>query len=197
VLLLVLASDRVLVTEDKVNLRARACQIRTKHDHPGGLVIKVLARGLETILEELDVATTAVAALLVLDLVLDDKGLGAKVDRIREGSGDRVVGRLGLGDKALVAFNDNGLAILDRPFADVSESFTANGGLLGSLRDSPTAGPVVGELLDEGCVDSGRLSLTYEIINPTTASRSSCTYLEHGLDLVSSNAGDNGKQGQG
>ena len=65
-------STRKSVGEHDTHLGARARQVRTKHDGPGGLVVELLAAGLETILKELDVATTAVAALLVLDLVLND-----------------------------------------------------------------------------------------------------------------------------
>lgn len=92
VLLLKLASDWVLVTEDEVNLEITLCQndhmniartsethlcsgasqVGTKHDGPRSLVRKLLTCGLETIFKQLKVATTAVAALLVLDLILDN-----------------------------------------------------------------------------------------------------------------------------
>ena len=64
-----------ILARPSTHLVARASQVRTKHDGPGSLVVELLAAGLETILKELDVATTAVAALLVLDLVLDDQRL--------------------------------------------------------------------------------------------------------------------------
>ena len=57
------------------HLGARAGQVGTKHDSPWSLVRELLASCLETVLEELEVATTAVAAFLVLDLVLDDQRL--------------------------------------------------------------------------------------------------------------------------
>ena len=93
-LLLELASDGVLVAEDKVNLwrvpstrvpsilsnpntclGARARQVGAEHDCPRSLVGELLAARLEAVLEKLDVATAAVAAFLVLDLVLDNKRL--------------------------------------------------------------------------------------------------------------------------
>ena len=151
-LLLELASDGVLVAEDKVNLwrapstrvlsissnpntrlGARARQVRTKHDGPGSLVVELLAAGLETILKELDVATTAVAALLVLDLVLHDQGLVGELDGVLERRRDGVVCRLGLRDEALVTLDKDGLGILDLPLADVRERLAADGGLLGRL----------------------------------------------------------------
>ena len=60
---------------------------------------------MEAVLEELDITTTAVTALLVLDLVLDDKGLVGKLDRLSEGGRDGMVGSLGLGYEALVALD--------------------------------------------------------------------------------------------
>ena len=86
-------------------LGARAGQVGTKHDRPRSLVVELLARSLEAVLEELDVTATAVTTLLVLDLVLDDKGHVGELDGLVEGSGDGMVGSLGLGYEALVALN--------------------------------------------------------------------------------------------
>ena len=95
-LLLEFAGNGILVTEDKVHLYydarldirprtpphavkthlgTRARQVRAEHDCPRSLVGELLAARLEAVLKQLDVATAAVAALLVLDLVLHDKRL--------------------------------------------------------------------------------------------------------------------------
>ena len=64
----------------QTDLGARARQIRTEHDRPRRLVRELLAARLEAVLEHLDVAAAAVAALLVLDLVLDNKGFVCQRD---------------------------------------------------------------------------------------------------------------------
>ena len=135
------------------HLRAGASHVWAKHDGPGSLVVELLAAGLETILEEFDVATTAVAALLVLDLVLDDKRLFREVDGLREWGRDGVVRGLRLRDEAEVALDDRHQGLLYLPFTDIAESLAADGGLLGRLRGSPARRPLVGELLDEGGLD--------------------------------------------
>lgn len=156
-LLLKLATYWVLVAEDEVDLatqvkrifylnnisrhthlRARTGQVGAKHDCPWCLVRELLSGGLETILEKLDVATTTVAALLVRDLVLHDKGLVREVDGALEGSRDGVVRSLGLGNKTLVALDEDILCILDLPLADVAEGLAADWGLLGRLGRCPT-----------------------------------------------------------
>lgn len=99
-LLFVLASNGILVTEDKVELRevwidkysnagemgghsylrAGACEIRTEHDNPRSLIIKVFAATLKPIFKKLDVSTAAVASLLVFDFVLNDQRFILKVN---------------------------------------------------------------------------------------------------------------------
>ena len=135
------------------DLGARTCKVWTEHDDPWCGVGELLAAGLETILKELDVATTAVAALLVLDLVLDDKRLFREVDGLLEGGRDGVVRGLRLRDEAEVALDDGHRGLLYLPFTDIAESLAADGGLLGRLRGSPARRPLVGELLDEGGLD--------------------------------------------
>lgn len=90
VLLLVLAGDMVLVTEDEVHLSnmstcpiqgevaylvPRTRQVRTKHDYPRSGIRELFATRLEPISQKLEVAAAAVAALLVLNLVLYNEGL--------------------------------------------------------------------------------------------------------------------------
>ena len=145
----------------KLYLRPRASQIRTEHDRPRGIVRELLSGGLETVLEKLDVATTAVAALLVLDLVLDNERLLGEVDGVVEGSGDGVVGSLSLCYETLVAFKDGLEGILDFPLADIAGSLGADWGLLGRLGGRPTLSPVVRELLDEGSLDGSRLKVQH------------------------------------
>lgn len=49
-----------------------------------------------------------------------------------------MVGSLRFGDETLITLDDDRLAILDGPLADVGESLASNLGLLGSLRDGPS-----------------------------------------------------------
>jgi hypothetical protein len=112
---------------------------------------------LETILKQLEVATTTVAALLVLDLILHNKGLVGEVDGLGKGSRDGVVGGLTLGDETFVAINEDGVAVLYLPFADVAEGLSPYGSLLGGFGGCPSLRPVVGKLLEERCLDGGGL----------------------------------------
>lgn len=80
-----------------------AGQVRTKHDYPRGGVRELLPAGLEAILEQLDVTTTAISTLLVLHLILDHKGLVLEVNRGCKGGRDGVVCSLGLCDEGLLA----------------------------------------------------------------------------------------------
>jgi hypothetical protein len=155
VFLLYLAGDRVFVSEDEVYLLKRkkerrqmsgkrtklreTClgtrtrQIRTEHDHPRSLILKLLPAVLEPIFEELEIATTAITALLVLDFVLDDERFGFEVDGGGEGCRDGVVGGFGLGDEAMVVRDDDNFGCFDGPFAHVAESFTTHERLLGGF----------------------------------------------------------------
>ena len=78
--------SELLCSCNEAHLGAGASQVGAKHDGPWSLVRELLASSLETVLEQLDVATTAVAALLVLDLVLDDQGLVVELDGVVESS---------------------------------------------------------------------------------------------------------------
>src|SRR5262249_40323293 len=110
------------------------------------------------LLEELEVSTAAVAALLELGLVLDDKVLASGVERSLEWRGDSVVGGLGLGDEAFVS-NDGGAdgRLLDLPLADIGESLASDRSFLGRLAGSPALVPVISELLDKRAFDVGGL----------------------------------------
>lgn len=172
-LLLELASLRVLVTEDKVNLHensglvrvkqalfesfshlcSRTCQVRTKHDCPWSVVGEFLAGCLEAILKKFEVATTTVSALLVLHFVLNDEWLVTKLDGMLERRGDGMMRSFGLCHQTLVALNEGFKRFLDFPFADVAEGFSANRSLLGRLGGRPPFRPVLGELLEERCLD--------------------------------------------
>ena len=143
------------------HLRAGASHVRAKHDGPGSLVVELLTRGLEAVLEQLQVATTAVAALLVLDLILDDQGLVRELNGLGEGGGDGVVGSLGLGDKTLVAQDGRLGGFLDLPLANIAERLGTDRSLLGGLRGCPPLGPVVSELFEEGSLDGCRLADAY------------------------------------
>lgn len=68
-----------------------------------------------------------------------------------------MVSSLALGDEALVTLDNRGDGILDLPLADIRESLAADRSLLGRLGRCPTFRPVVGELLNEVCLDSGGL----------------------------------------
>ena len=143
-------------------LGARAGQVGAKHDRPRSLVVELLAARLETIFKELDVATTAIAAVLVLHFVLDNKRLIGEVNRGREWCADSVMRSLGLSDEALVTCNNRLLGLLDGPFTDVAERFGAYRRFLCRLRHSPALRPVIGELLEEGSFDVRRLRRTEE-----------------------------------
>ena len=131
------APGATVAVRSSTYLGARAGQVGAKHDRPRSLVGELLAARLEAVLEKLDVASAAVAAFLVLDLVLHDQGLVSELDGVLERRRDGVVCRLGLRDEALVALDKDGLGILDLPLADVRERLAADGGLLGRLRRRP------------------------------------------------------------
>ena len=139
------------------HLVTRAGQVRTKHDHPRGRVREFLAARLEAILEQLDVTTTTVSALLVLHLVLNYEGLVLEVNRGRKRGRNGVVRSLGLGDEALIASNERRFRVLDLPLADVGEGLAADGGLFGGLGRRPAFRPVVSKLFDEWSIDFCRL----------------------------------------
>lgn len=80
-----------------------AGEIRAKHDHPWCLVAELLATRLEAVFEQLEVATTTIATLLVFNLILYYEGLVGEADRVCEGGGNAVVSSFGLRDEALLA----------------------------------------------------------------------------------------------
>lgn len=89
---------------------------------------------METILEQLDVTSTAVSSLLEFSLVLNDESLALGVQGLGEGSRDGMMGSLGLGNKSLVALDGREVRrLFNRPLSYVAPGFTADGGLLGSL----------------------------------------------------------------
>jgi len=116
------------------DLGAGARKVGAEHDSPGSLVVKLATGVLEAIFEQLNVATTAVAALLVLDLVLDDERLLAESNGLLEGSRDGVMCCLGLCNETKVTVDgrvDGGF--LDAPLADVRPGLAARRGFLGCL----------------------------------------------------------------
>ena len=148
--------------EKESNLCARASEVRTEHDDPGSLVRELLSTSLEAILEQFEVSTTAVATLLVFDLILNDERLARNVDGLVEGCRYGVVRRDTLCDETKIALNDRGGSFFDRPFANVRENFTANRSLLGGLRGSPPVFPTFCELLNKRCIDFRGLWLECE-----------------------------------
>lgn len=130
-LLFEFTGNGVLVTEDEMKLSSRAGQVRPEHDCPRRLVIKLFATCLEAIFKKLDVTATAVAAVLVLHLILDDERLVCEADSRVEWCANSVVRSLGLRDKTLIAYNSKLIGVLDRPFADIAVCFSADRRLLG------------------------------------------------------------------
>lgn len=91
---------------EETNLCAWASKVRAKHNNPRSLVVEFLSASLEAILEQFDVSAATIAALLVLNLVLDDEGLVRNVDGIAERGRDGMVGCDALRNEAKVAFDD-------------------------------------------------------------------------------------------
>ena len=100
-------------------LRSGTSQIGPKHDDPWCCVREFLAAGLEPIFKQLDVTTTAVSALLVFDLILDNQGFVTECNGFVKGCRDSVVGSLGLCNETFVAFDDKHGGFFNFPFADV------------------------------------------------------------------------------
>jgi hypothetical protein len=148
--------------ERETNLCARASEVGAEHDDPGSVVGELLSTSLEAILEQFEVSTTAIATLLIFDLILDDERLVRNVDGLVEGGRYGVVRRDTLCDETKIALNDRGGSFFGRPFANVGESFTANGSLLSGLRGSPPVFPTFGELLNKRCIDLGGLWMECE-----------------------------------
>lgn len=155
-LLLVLASLRVLVTEDEVNLVGGAALVRAEHDDVGRGVGELFGVEGLVVLEELHVGTTTLEASLELDLILDDEGVILVGDSLGEFGGDGVVGSLVLQDQTLVAVDasEDG-RLLDVPGADVLPLLL--GVLLLGIGSLPSGFPVVGELLEEGSFEGSGL----------------------------------------
>ena len=116
-----------------VYLCAGACKVGTEHNHPWRLVIEVVSTGLETIFKKLDISTTTVATLLVLDFILNDQRFFTEVNSLGEIGRNGVVSSFVLRHETLTAFDNSNGRFLDCPFADVTEGLAANWSLLSSF----------------------------------------------------------------
>lgn len=141
---------------ENTHLGARASQIRTEHDNPGGLIVVVAIAGI-TILQQLEVSTTAVTTLLEFDLVLNDKRLASGVESSLKGSRNSMMRSLGLRHETLVTLDSVNGGLFGVPLANVGERLAAYWSLLGGFRRSPTLGPVIRELFQERRLDARRL----------------------------------------
>jgi hypothetical protein len=95
---------------------------------------------------------------LELDLVLDNKRLSIVVDGLGELGRDGMMGSLVLDHETLVtlhALQDRGL--FHSPLADVGPFLVGGLVILLSRRDLPARFPVVGELLEQRCLELGGL----------------------------------------
>lgn len=117
-LLLVFTCLRVLVLEDEVDLRlsaagtlveirlsylvGRTTLVRTKHDHVGRSIGELLSMQLLIVLQQLHICTTALEAILKLDLVLHHQSLAFIVDFLGEFRRDGMVSSRVLNNKTLV-----------------------------------------------------------------------------------------------
>lgn len=108
---------------------------------------------METILEQFEVSTATVSTLLVFDFILDDEWLVRNIDGLAERGRNGMVRSNALCNETEIALDEGGGRFFDCPFANIRESFTTNGGLLGGLRASPPVIPSVGELLYKGGFD--------------------------------------------
>lgn len=88
---------------------------------------------METIFKEFEVSTATVAALLVLDFVLNNQRLFLEVEGSFQRGGDGVMGSLAFSDQTRVALDDWGDGLLDLPLADITKCLSANRGLFGSF----------------------------------------------------------------
>ena len=75
-----------------------------------------------------------------------------------------MVGSLGLGYEALVALNEGLEGVLYFPLADIAERLATDRSLLCCLGGSPPFGPALGELLEERCLDLGRLQSSVNLV---------------------------------
>lgn len=110
------------------------------------------------LLEELEVGTTAHQGVLRLDLILDYQGLALVVNLLGELGRDGVVRSRVLHDETLVTLHsleDGGL--LNSPLANEGPVLIGLGVVLLRVRELPPGLPVVGELLQEGSLESSRL----------------------------------------
>jgi hypothetical protein len=132
--------------------------VGTEHDHVGGAVGELLLVELLVVLKKLQVGTTADQRVLGLDLVLDDQSLALVVNLLGELGRDGVVSGRVLDDQTLVTLDtlEDG-RLLDRPFTNVGPVLFRLGVILLCVGALPPGLPVVGELLEEGSLQSGRL----------------------------------------
>lgn len=115
------------------NLCSRTSKVRSKHDNPRRGIRELLARGLEAVFKEFQIPAAAVATLLVLDFILHNKRFFRERDGLRKGSRNGMMGCLCFRDETLFTLDDGNRRVLDLPFADVAERFTADRRLLRSL----------------------------------------------------------------
>lgn len=133
--------------------------VGAEHDHVGSCVRELLLVELLVLLEELQVGATADERVLRLDLILHNKGLALVVNLLGELGRDSVMGGRVLDNQTLVAHHtgeDGGL--LDSPLANVRPVLLRLRVVLLSVRALPPGFPVIGELLQEGGLESRGLN---------------------------------------
>lgn len=95
---------------------------------------------------------------LRLNLILNHQSLALIVDLLGEFGGNSVVGCSVLHNKALVALHSlQNRRLLDLPGTNVGPFLLGPGVILFGVRRSPSGFPAIGELLEEGSFESGRL----------------------------------------
>lgn len=180
VFLLVLASLRVLVIEDEVDLVGEATLVGTEHDDVRRRIRELLLVECLVVAEKLHVSTAAFEAIcpwvrepavmpmgecswarmrltLKLNLVLDHEGLILGVNGFGELGRDGMVSCRILDHKALVALHALvDLGFLNSPLADVCPFLRVCGVLL-RVGGLPPRVPVAGELLQERSLQRGWL----------------------------------------
>lgn len=132
--------------------------VGAEHDHIRGGVGELLLVELLVLLEELQIGTTADQRVLRLHLVLNNESLALVVNLLGELGRDGVVGGRVLDNQTLVAHHtgEDG-RLLNCPLANVSPVLLCLGVILLRIRALPPSLPVIGELLEEGGLQSSRL----------------------------------------
>jgi len=90
------------------------------------MIVEIFSAGLETIFKQFDVSTTAIAALLVLNFILDNERFVFEANWSRERSRDGMMSSLVLRHEAQVALDNRSCWLFDLPFTDVTESLSPN-----------------------------------------------------------------------